>query len=146
MRCEEIMKREVECLNPSDTVQSAAQKMRDCGIGFLPVCDDSKNVLGVLTDRDITVRLVAGDSSASSTQVDKIMSQELVACRPSDDIEDAQKLMSEHKKSRICCVDDSGKLVGVISLSDIAQCEHELASKTLKQVSSREAAAPAHFS
>lgn len=144
MRCEEIMKKDVECVGPSDTVQTAAQKMRDVEIGFLPVCDESKNVLGVLTDRDITIRLVASDSQASSTSVESLMSRELVACRPEDDIEKVHELMSQHKKSRICCVDDDGKLVGVISLSDIAQCaEAGRASETLKQVASREAAASA---
>lgn len=142
MRCEEIMKSEVQCLGPSDTVQKAAKVMRDSGIGFMPVCDESKNVLGVLTDRDITIRSVADDKSASSTQVESVMSRELVACRPEDDIETAQQLMAENKKSRICCVDDDGKLVGVISLSDIAQCEEAgRASETLKHVSSREASA-----
>lgn len=144
MRCEEIMKKQVSCVGPSDNVKAAAQKMRDNELGFLPVCDDSKNVLGVITDRDITIRLVASDESASSTKVDSIMSKELVACRPEDDIDTAQKLMKEHKKSRIMCVDDDGKLVGVISLSDIAQCEEPgRASETLKHVSSREASAPA---
>lgn len=142
MRCEQIMKREVQCLGPSDTVQKAAKVMRDSCIGFMPVCDESKNVLGVLTDRDITIRAVADDQSASTTKVESVMSRELVACRPEDDIETAQQLMAENKKSRICCVDDEGKLVGVISLSDIAQCEEAgRASETLKHVSSREASA-----
>jgi len=140
MRCEEIMKKKVECVRPSDTVQAAAQKMRDCGIGFLPVCDESMHVLGVVTDRDITIRSVAENHQAGSTQVESVMSKELVACKKDDDIEKAQQLMAQHQKSRICCVDDDGKLVGVISLSDIAQCETaEKASETLKQVSSREA-------
>lgn len=144
MRCEEIMKTKVECVGPSDTVQSAAKKMRDCEIGFMPVCDESKHVLGVLTDRDITIRMVAEDARASSTPVESIMSRELVACRQEDSIEKAQQLMAENKKSRICCVDDDGKLVGVISLSDIAQHEEPgRASETLKHVSSREA--PAAF-
>lgn len=141
MRCEEIMKEKVECVRPSDTVQAAAQKMRDCGIGFLPVCDESMHVLGVVTDRDITIRAVAENHQAGSTQVESVMSKELVACKKDDSIEKAQELMSQHQKSRICCVDDDGKLVGVISLSDIAQCETaEKASETLKQVSSRESA------
>lgn len=140
MRCEEIMKEKVECARPSDTVQAAAQKMRDCGIGFLPVCDESMHVLGVVTDRDITIRAVAENQQPGSTQVESVMSKELVACKKDDDIEKAQQLMAQHQKSRICCVDDEGKLVGVISLSDIAQCETaEKASETLKHVSSREA-------
>jgi len=141
MRCEEIMKKKVEYVRPSDTVQTAAQKMRDCGVGFLPVCDESQHVLGVVTDRDITIRAVADNHQASSTNVEAIMSKELVSCKKDDDISKAQELMAQHQKSRICCVDDDGKLIGVISLSDIAQYETaEKASETLKQVASRESA------
>lgn len=142
MRCEQIMKTNIEHLSPSDTVQTAAQKMRDREIGFLPVCDEQGHVLGVLTDRDITIRMVAEDERASNVKVDSIMSKELVACQKEHSLRDAQKLMIENQKSRICCIDDDGKLVGVISLSDIAQHEEPgHASETLKHVSSREVAA-----
>jgi CBS domain-containing protein len=133
------MKRDVECVSPSDSVEDAAIRMRDDNIGFLPVCDQSKKVLGTLTDRDIAIRLVAAKKPAS-TLVEDVMTREVVACAPKDDIRDAERAMAKNHKSRIMCVDEDGLLFGVISLSDIAQ--HEAggrASETLREVSEREA-------
>jgi CBS domain-containing protein len=138
MRCEEIMKREVECVSPRDTVEDAAATMRDENVGFLPICDQSKRVLGTLTDRDIAIRLVAA-KKPGGTAVEEIMTREVVACHPEDDVREAERLMAEEHKSRIMCVDGGGQLVGVISLSDIAQHERgKRASDTLRQVSERE--------
>ncbi|MFL5350449.1 MAG: CBS domain-containing protein [Hyalangium sp.] len=138
MRCEEIMKQSVECLSPRDTAEAAAIRMRDQGVGFLPVCETSGKVLGTLTDRDIVVRVLAGKKPVS-TPVESIMTREVVACRPQDDIERAEQLMAQKHKSRIMCIDDSGKLVGIISLSDIAQhVDGAHALETLRQVSERE--------
>lgn len=143
MRCEEAMKHEVACVVPSDTVQTAAQKMRDANVGFLPVLDESSHVLGVLTDRDIAIRLVAADECASETPVEAIMTRELVACRVGDDLTTCERIMGENKVSRVCCIDDAGKLVGVISLSDVATLDRGgRAAETLEQVASREAQAP----
>lgn len=138
MRCDEIMKKEVECLSPKSTIEDAAVRMRDKNVGFLPVCDPSKKVLGTLTDRDVVIRCIAG-KKPTNTPVEAVMSREVVACRPQDDIQRAEQLMAQHAKSRIMCLDDTGKLVGVISLSDIAQVEDAVrAVETLKQVSERE--------
>ncbi|MCW8139938.1 MAG: CBS domain-containing protein, partial [Planctomycetota bacterium] len=59
MRCEELMKRDPECVRPQDSIHEAARLMRDRGIGFLPVCDEDRKVLGTVTDRDIVIRAVA---------------------------------------------------------------------------------------
>lgn len=139
MQCEEIMKKDVECVSPRDSVQDAAVRMRDDNIGFLPVCDQSKKVLGTLTDRDIAIRVVAAQKPAS-TLVEDVMTDEVVACQPKDDIGDAERAMAKSHKSRIMCVDEGGRLLGVISLSDIAQHESgETASETLRGISEREA-------
>jgi CBS domain-containing protein len=138
MLCEEIMKRDVECLSLQDTVQIAARKMREANVGFLPICDTTKKVIGTLTDRDIAIRLVA-DSKPASTKVSDIMTKEVVACRPSEDVSKAEQLMGKNQKSRILCVDDSGKLVGVISLSDIAQRDGGRVAQTMRDVTAREA-------
>lgn len=139
MRCEEIMKKDVECLSPRNTIEDAAQRMRDQNVGFLPICDPAKKVLGTLTDRDIVVRCIA-TKKAMSTPVENVMTREVVACRPQDDIQRAEELMAQHAKSRIMCIDEGGRLVGVISLSDIAQFEDAARTiETLRQVSEREA-------
>ena len=141
MRCEEIMKKDVECVSPQDTVQAAAKRMRDENIGFLPVCDQSKKVQGTITDRDLAIRVLA-DGRQATTPVKDVMTREVVAVRPDEDLRKAEELMSKNHKSRIMCVDQGGKLVGVISLSDIAQREDPgRAAQTLRNVSEREARA-----
>jgi CBS domain-containing protein len=139
MRCEEIMKRDIECVSPQDTAQLAARKMRDENIGFLPVCDSAMRALGTITDRDLAIRLVA-DDLAPTIAIQEIMTNEVVACRPEDDLRKAEQLMGEHHKSRILCIDGSGKLAGLISLSDIAQKEEPTqVTRVLCEVASREA-------
>jgi CBS domain-containing protein len=141
MRCEEIMKRDVECVSPQDTAQTAAQRMRDENVGFLPVCDASKKVLGTVTDRDLAIRVLA-DARAATTAINDVLTSEVIACRPEDDLRKAEELMAKHHKSRMMCIDANGRLVGVISLSDIAQLEFGVrASQTLRDVSEREARA-----
>jgi CBS domain-containing protein len=138
MLCKELMKSDVKCISPNDTVQEAARRMRDENIGFLPVCDDSKRVLGTVTDRDLAIRVLA-DGAASSTPVDDVITREAIACHPDDDVMRAEELMARHHKSRVMCVDDSGRLVGVISLSDVAQQDSgNRAAQTLRDVSERE--------
>jgi CBS domain-containing protein len=139
MLCSHIMKHDVQCLSPEDSVESAARKMRAGNVGFLPVCSGSGSVLGTLTDRDIAIRCVA-DCRPASTPVRDVMTREVVACNASDDIRKAERLMGRHRKSRIMCLDDDGHLAGVISLSDIVQHEDGTrAARTLRQVTHREA-------
>ena len=141
MRCDEIMKKDVECVSPGDTVQRAAARMRDRRIGFLPVCDDDQKVLGTLTDRDIALRVVAIGRPVN-TPVEEVMTTDCNACRPSDELGAAGTLMGQYQKSRLMCTDDQGRLVGVISLSDLAQHDStRSASETLRQVTGREARA-----
>jgi len=112
--------------------------MREENVGFLPVCDPSKRVVGTLTDRDIAIRLVA-EALPPATAVNEIITREVVSCRPTDDVRKAEQIMSNGQKSRIVCTDDSGRLLGVISLSDIAQADDRHAAHTLRAISEREA-------
>ena len=138
MRCEEIMKHDVAYIAPDDTVEAAARRMRDENVGFLPVCDESKKVIGTLTDRDIAIRMVA-EGRPASTQVKESLTRDIVACKPTDDIRRAEELMGQHRKSRIMCLDDDGRLAGVISLSDLAQTGDDAwAAQTMRQVTERE--------
>jgi predicted transcriptional regulator/uncharacterized protein (DUF2267 family) len=139
------MKSEPVCVLPDSTVHTAAQRMRDEGIGFLPVCDASGTVLGTLTDRDIVIRLVA-EAFPVATRVVEVMTHEVVACRPDEDIQDAEQRMREAQKSRIMCTDAANRLLGVISLSDIARnAVDDQAVETLRAVAMREAPAVRGF-
>ena len=138
MLCEEIMKRDIECLSAEDTAQTAARKMREANVGFLPICDKANKVLGTLTDRDIAIRMVA-DAKPATTVVSDLMTRDIVSCRPKDDIRKAEQLMGNKQKSRILCTDESGQLVGIISLSDIAQRDQGGVAQTMRAVTEREA-------
>src|SRR5262249_17744499 len=137
---EQVMKKDVECVTGGDTVQNAAQKMRSANVGFLPICDASNKVIGTITDRDLSIRVIA-DGKPATTKISDVMTREVVSCRPADDLTRAQELMSSRKKSRMLVTDEGGRLLGVISLSDIAQHDGGRAAETLKQVAGRESRA-----
>jgi CBS domain-containing protein len=138
MICSEIMKSAIECVSPGDPADLAARKMRDHNVGFLPVLDPSLRAIGTITDRDIAVRLVANNLPLV-TPIADLMSSEVVACKPTDDVRRAEELMGLHRVSRVLCVEEDGALAGVISLSDIAQHESPVAAaRTLKDVTTRE--------
>lgn len=137
MRCWDVVKRPVEICRDHETVQEAARRMADNRIGFLPICDTHDRLVGALTDRDIAIRLAALDRTASETRVADIMTREVVACEPSDDVRVAERLMSEHQKGRIILVSGE-RIVGVISLSDLAAMRDPQALPVLRAVSARE--------
>ena len=138
MLCKDIMNPDVECVSAAASVREAARKMRDRNVGFLPVCDAEMRPVGALTDRDITVRVVAEDYKPT-TPVEAIMSLEVIACRTDDDLNRARELMTEFQKSRIMCVNSEGRIEGVVSLSDIAQFDDSAGATILRQISGREA-------
>jgi CBS domain-containing protein len=113
------MKSPVVCSKLDEDVSAAAARMRSRKIGFVPVCDDTGRVVGTVTDRDLSVRVLA-ERLLSRTPVRLVMTPGPVTCRPNDDLEVAEDLMRRYHKSRIICVDEGFKPVGVISLSDIA--------------------------
>jgi len=139
MQCAEVMKTELVTVNPGDTVQVAARRMRDADVGFLPVCDGEGKVLGTLTDRDVAIRVVADDIPCGTCPVEDVMSREVIACRPGDEIAHVEQLMAEHRKSRMLVTDEAGRLFGVISLSDVARLEGpRRTATTMRRVASRE--------
>jgi len=136
MLCNEIMSTEVEYISPKTTLREATGRMRDRNIGFLPICDEFGRAIGAITDRDIAVRAVARGAPLNAP-MENFMPGELVACRPSDDVERARELMESSRKSRIICTGTDGRLVGVISLSDLAQVDDQIAGVALHRVSER---------
>jgi CBS domain-containing protein len=138
MRCEEIMKRGVRTVRESDLALAAAVAMRDDDIGFLPVCDPDGKAIGVVTDRDIAMRVCAADARASAMTVADVMTRSVVACRPHQAIARAESLMRRHRITRVLVTDDAGVLVGVVSLSDLAQYERSSAvGRTMRAISER---------
>jgi CBS domain-containing protein len=139
MQCAEIMKSEVECFRESDSIMEIARRMREVNIGFAPITDRDGRPLGTITDRDIAIRVCAEDRRASGTHALDVMSHEAVTCHAAEEVERAEELMSRHHKSRLMIVDDAGRLVGVLSLSDIfAEAAGEKAMETFRRIAERE--------
>jgi CBS domain-containing protein len=140
MHCSDIMKTDVQCCGRDESVEAAAERMKERNVGFLPVCDDSGAVVGTITDRDLAVRVLGDHRKASETLVHDVMTADVVCCSPEDDLSIAEDLMAQHRKSRIICADDRRLPVGIISLSDIARAEESpKASQLLEAVATREA-------
>jgi len=138
MQCKDLMRRPVQIAREGDTVQSVARKMLEYNIGILPVCDKHGKTLGVITDRDLAVRVCADGLSARETLVSEVYTHKIVSCRESDDMEQVERLMSRHKTSRILVMDDADRLSGIVSLSDIAVRDGMHALETLRAVARRE--------
>jgi CBS domain-containing protein len=132
------MQRSPERIAPETTVAEAARRMRDACVGFLPVCAADGKVMGVLTDRDIALRVDA-PGLAGSTPVSRVMSRGLIACGPGDELDHALALMGRERKCRLVILDDAGRLAGVISLSDLAQHSEPLRlARLLREIYVRE--------
>ncbi len=119
MQCGAVMSRGVVRLSPEDSVLVASQKMRDENVGFLPVCGEDGTMLGMLTDRDIVVRVVASGGVSADIPVRQVMTHGAISCRVDDEIGEARLLMDQHHVRRLPVTDDLNRLLGIISASDI---------------------------
>jgi CBS domain-containing protein len=119
MLISEIMTRDVESIGPDDTLQEAAMRMKEFGVGPLPVCQN-QSVVGMVTDRDITLRAVAKGLDPATTPVRDVMSEEIVCCFEDQNVELAARLMESKQIRRVLVVDRDKKLVGIITLADLS--------------------------
>ncbi|MGK5742399.1 CBS domain-containing protein [Micromonospora sp. URMC 103] len=114
----EFMTTRLVTMNGNDTLTAAAQEMRDSAIGDVVVTDGG-NVVGIVTDRDITVRAVAENMDPASTRLNQITTKDVVTVSPHDDAVSAADLMRTYAVRRLPVVDD-GRLVGLVSMGDLA--------------------------
>jgi len=119
MRIGDLMTREVETIDPSATLEEAASKMKALDVGMLPVCNGDR-LVGAITDRDITVRATANGYVPGMTEVREVMTPDAVYCEIGDDVRRAAGLMEAHQIRRLPVLDGDRKLVGVVSLGDLA--------------------------
>jgi CBS domain-containing protein len=137
MQVAEVMTHGVECTRPDMTLQEAARKMRELDVGPLPVCGDHGKLVGMLTDRDITVRAVAAGDDPRTVKVRDVMTPEVIYCFEDEDVAKAAQLMKEKQVRRLVVLDRDKRLVGIVSLGDLAvdTGDNELAGDTLEGVS-----------
>jgi CBS domain-containing protein len=122
MKCNEVMTVNPSCCLVTDTVHRAAQLMKSEDVGPIPILDDleSRRLAGVVTDRDIVLKLVAKDLDPNTTRVSEIMTTDVITCRVDDDAHEAVRLMEKHQVRRIPIVNDNGQLAGIVSQADVA--------------------------
>lgn len=119
MKISEVMTHEVEIASPDDSLRTAARLMADIESGILPVGENDR-LVGMITDRDITVRAVAEGKAPDECTVRDIMTEDVRYCFNDEDVERASQLMAEHEVRRLPVLDRNKRLVGIISLGDTA--------------------------
>lgn len=137
MRVKEVMSKDVECAAPSDSLTKVAQRMLDLDIGALPVGGDADQWIGIVTDRDITVRGTAQGCDPNSTPVSSVMTPGIVSCAEDDQLEEAAHIMEQKQIRRLVVLNRKQRPVGILSLGDIAVKSHnnELSGEALEQIS-----------
>lgn len=119
MKVSELMTGGVETIDATATLNEAASLMKTYDVGFLPVLEDGK-VAGVISDRDIVVRAIAGDSDPRKTTVSGAMTRNVIHCSTEDSLDEAAARMEEKEVRRVLVIDPENRVVGVLSVGDIA--------------------------
>jgi len=136
MKLAAIMTGGIETITPHASLAEAAKKMASQDIGSLPVCDEPRRVVGIITDRDITVRAVARGMDPNQTRVEDVMTRDVLCCSSESEVEDACELMERRQVRRLLVTGQDEVPVGIVSLGDIALCLRESQSgEVLKKVS-----------
>lgn len=118
-KLKDIMTRNVEVVRPNTSVFEVAQKMKDLDVGVMPICDGDR-LVGMVTDRDITIRATADGLDPKSTHAATVMTPNLAFCYEDQDVREAAKAMEECQIRRLPIVNRDKRLVGIVSLGDLA--------------------------
>lgn len=138
MQIRDIETQQPKVVNPQCTLIEAAQMMKQLDVGALPVCDGER-LVGIITDRDITVRGLAQGCNPHLTRVQQIMTRQIIYCREDQDVKEVAQLMEHKQIRRVPVLDDNKRLVGIISLGDLAVRTHNepLAGEVLERISEK---------
>ena len=137
MKAQDIMTKNPSCVTPETRVQDTARLMKDEDVGIIPVVESqgSKKLVGVITDRDIAIRVVADGAASSNSSVRDVMTSNITTSAPGDSVQDVMELMGREQVRRIPIV-DKGELVGIIAQADIVrEADDKRAERTVEQIS-----------
>jgi len=135
MQLKEVMTPSPEVIAPDASVADAAAMMRELNVGALPVCDEDA-IVGLITDRDITVRATAEHQNPDNAFVRDVMSPRVVFCMENEDVDHCAQLMEEKQIRRVPVLNDEKRLVGIVSLGDLAvNADQKLGGEILEKVS-----------
>jgi CBS domain-containing protein len=133
MLVKDVMTRRAETIGPDETLQSAAARMKEVGVGALVVCDGDRPI-GILTDRDIVVRGIAGGRNPHEADVRSAMTPQVIECRDDEELEGAVMQMERGAVRRVVVLDAAKGLVGILSVDDIALHSPALAGEIIEHV------------
>ena len=138
-KCKEVMTKDPVCCLPSDSVAKAAELMKSENIGSIPVIESEQSLklVGIVTDRDLALKIVAGALDPKSTKVETVMTHKVITCLADDDLQKALDAMAEHQLRRIPVVDRDNKIVGIIAQADVATRadQPEKTAEVVKEIS-----------
>lgn len=137
MKLKDIMSKDVQCVAPDASLGAVAIRMRELDVGSLPVCADGR-LTGMITDRDIVIRGLA-NGHGEATMVANVMTPGVVWCFEDDKVDEAAKLMQDRQIRRLPVLNQDKKLVGIVSLGDLAVRTHndKMSGETLEHVSAK---------
>jgi len=137
MQVKDVMTHGCECAKPTESIAHVASRMRDLNVGAFPVCGDRDKLVGIITDRDIAVRAIADSCLPDETEVQDVMTPDIVYCFENDDVNDLAALMEERQIRRVAVLNDGKRLVGIVSLGDLAVkgADDRLSGEALERVS-----------
>ena len=137
MKVRELMTAHVESIKPDLYLRAAARKMKELGVGALPIIEED-SVAGIITDRDLACFAIAMGYDLNSAPVSKIMTKEVITCNADQEIDEAAKIMIDHHIRRLLVLDGNNGITGFFSVDDLVRGSRELAGAVL------EAATPVH--
>jgi CBS domain-containing protein len=121
----DIMTSDPVCVRPEDSAQTAAQIMRSQHVGPVPVVDHQNRLVGIVTDRDLAIKVVAEGRNPRSTKVAEVMSRDPYTATPNADVELVIQTMEEHQVRRVPITEDDRRLIGIVSQADVATRMHQ---------------------
>lgn len=139
MKVQDIMSRNPTCVTPETPLAEAARLMKQEDVGVVPVVEseNSKRLVGLITDRDIAIRAVAEGRDGKTTSVGHIMTSEVRSASPDDSVDDIMTLMGREQVRRVPIIDERGSLVGIVAQADIVleAKDDKQAEKTVERIS-----------
>ena len=136
MKVKDVMSRDVVCARPDSSLQEAALRMRELNVGMLPVCENDQ-LVGTITDRDITIRAVAEGHSPTEVQARDVMTPGVIYCFDDVDAKEAAELMKQKQIRRLVVLNRQKQLIGIMSLGDLAieTGDSKLSGNALEEIS-----------
>ena len=131
MKVQEIMSKKVETIKPSSSLRAAARSLSNLNVGALPVVDDGK-LVGIITDRDVSVYAIAIGRDPQNTDVQKVMTKDVFTCYEDQKLSEAAEIMEQHNIRRLAVMNRNDEIAGFLSVDDLAQVSHELAGGVLE--------------